>query len=239
MNPRIQVEHTVTEVITGIDLVRAQILIAQGHALARPGARPAAASGNPAQRFRRAMPHHHRGPGKQIHAGLRQDPHLPFRRRLRHAAGRRHGRGRQRHHAVLRFAAGQGHRLGPGLSTWRCNAWTAPCASSASAASRRTFRSSKTSSTIPIFRAGPATTTLIDTTPELFQFSAAPRPRHQAAGLPRRRHRQRQSAGQRLHAQRRRCPPCRRPPTIASRRRRRARGSCCWNSGRRNSRNGP
>src|SRR6185436_9208409 len=32
-NPRIQVEHTVTEVITGLDLVRAQILIAQGHAL--------------------------------------------------------------------------------------------------------------------------------------------------------------------------------------------------------------
>src|SRR5687767_10137531 len=30
MNPRIQVEHTVTEVITGIDLVRAQILISQG-----------------------------------------------------------------------------------------------------------------------------------------------------------------------------------------------------------------
>ena len=33
MNPRIQVEHTVTEVITGIDLVRSQILIAQGHTL--------------------------------------------------------------------------------------------------------------------------------------------------------------------------------------------------------------
>ena len=33
MNPRIQVEHTVTEVITGIDLVRAQILIAQGHSM--------------------------------------------------------------------------------------------------------------------------------------------------------------------------------------------------------------
>jgi pyruvate carboxylase len=33
MNPRIQVEHTVTEVITGQDLVRAQILIAQGYPL--------------------------------------------------------------------------------------------------------------------------------------------------------------------------------------------------------------
>ncbi|CAN5761163.1 pyruvate carboxylase [soil metagenome] len=33
MNPRIQVEHTVTEEITGIDIVRSQILIAQGHQL--------------------------------------------------------------------------------------------------------------------------------------------------------------------------------------------------------------
>jgi len=36
MNPRIQVEHTVTEMVTGIDLVRAQILIAEGHSLADP-----------------------------------------------------------------------------------------------------------------------------------------------------------------------------------------------------------
>lgn len=33
MNPRIQVEHTVTEMITGIDIVQAQILIAQGYRL--------------------------------------------------------------------------------------------------------------------------------------------------------------------------------------------------------------
>ena len=33
VNPRIQVEHTVTEMVTGIDLVRCQILVAQGHKL--------------------------------------------------------------------------------------------------------------------------------------------------------------------------------------------------------------
>ncbi len=33
MNPRIQVEHTVTEELTGVDLVRSQILIAEGYAL--------------------------------------------------------------------------------------------------------------------------------------------------------------------------------------------------------------
>ena len=36
VNPRIQVEHTVTEMVTGIDLVRSQILIAQGHKLHEP-----------------------------------------------------------------------------------------------------------------------------------------------------------------------------------------------------------
>jgi pyruvate carboxylase len=36
MNPRIQVEHTVTEVVTNIDIVRSQILIAQGHPLHGP-----------------------------------------------------------------------------------------------------------------------------------------------------------------------------------------------------------
>ena len=36
MNPRIQVEHTVTEVITGVDLVRAQILVADGKPMHSP-----------------------------------------------------------------------------------------------------------------------------------------------------------------------------------------------------------
>ncbi|GJM32570.1 MAG: pyruvate carboxylase [Saprospiraceae bacterium] len=36
VNPRIQVEHTITEEITGIDLVRSQILIAMGYELSHP-----------------------------------------------------------------------------------------------------------------------------------------------------------------------------------------------------------
>ena len=36
VNPRIQVEHTVTEIVTGVDLVKSQILIAAGKPLADP-----------------------------------------------------------------------------------------------------------------------------------------------------------------------------------------------------------
>ena len=36
MNPRVQVEHTVTEVITGVDIVQTQIMIAEGHKLSDP-----------------------------------------------------------------------------------------------------------------------------------------------------------------------------------------------------------
>ncbi len=36
VNPRVQVEHTVTEMVTGIDIVRSQILVAQGYKLHEP-----------------------------------------------------------------------------------------------------------------------------------------------------------------------------------------------------------
>ena len=51
VNPRIQVEHTVTEIITGVDLVRSQILVAQGHRLheapSRSPRRPRSPAGVP------------------------------------------------------------------------------------------------------------------------------------------------------------------------------------------------
>ena len=50
MNPRIQVEHTVTEETTEVDLVRAQILIAGGATLARAGARRRIGSASAASR---------------------------------------------------------------------------------------------------------------------------------------------------------------------------------------------
>src|SRR6185437_6132184 len=36
VNPRIQVEHTVTEMITGVDLIKTQIFIAAGYKLSDP-----------------------------------------------------------------------------------------------------------------------------------------------------------------------------------------------------------
>ncbi len=61
---------------------------------------------------RAAVPHHHRGSGEQLHARLRPPHRLPQPRRLRRAPRRRHRLHRRRHHALLRFAAGEGHRLG-------------------------------------------------------------------------------------------------------------------------------
>ncbi|MDP2085957.1 MAG: pyruvate carboxylase, partial [Gemmobacter sp.] len=44
VNPRVQVEHTVTEEVTGIDIVRAQILIAEGKTLAEATGTPSQAA---------------------------------------------------------------------------------------------------------------------------------------------------------------------------------------------------
>src|SRR5439155_607319 len=64
VNPRIQVEHTVTECATGIDLVKAQIRIADGERIGEPG------SGVPGQADVRLSAHalQFRGPRKRDRA---------------------------------------------------------------------------------------------------------------------------------------------------------------------------
>ncbi len=111
MNPRIQVEHTVTEVITGIDLVRSQILIANGAALDGPEL---------ALPPQDAIPRN----GYAVQARITtEDPDNKFMPSYgkiltyRSAAGfgirldGGMGDTGARHHAVLRFPAGQAHRL--------------------------------------------------------------------------------------------------------------------------------
>ena len=78
----------------------------------RAGRRLPAAGGHRPARPRGAVPHHHRGPARPLHPRLRADYCLPRRHRLRHPPGRRHRVHRRGHHPPLRFAAGEGHRLG-------------------------------------------------------------------------------------------------------------------------------
>ena len=100
VNPRVQVEHTVTEMVTGIDIVRSQIQVAQGHELHGPEMRPSAAGRDSAARLRAAVPRHDRRSREQLHAritasihtyrspagfGIRLDGGIGVRRRGHHA----------------------------------------------------------------------------------------------------------------------------------------------------------
>ena len=169
MNPRIQVEHTVTEVITGIDIVRSQVLIAQGHSL------HGEAIGIPEQS---AIPRN----GVAIQARITtEDPEKNFAPDYGKIVN-------------YRSAAGFGIRLDGAMGD--TGAVITPFYDSLLVkltASARTFelaiqrmdralremriRGVKTNIPFienvihhPIFQSGDATTTLIDTTPALFKF---------------------------------------------------------------------
>ena len=115
MNPRIQVEHTVTEMVTGIDLVRSQILIADGQPLSDPliGIRFPGGRHHPG--LRHPVPGYHGGPPEQFCPRHRQDHLLPVRRRLRRPAGRRQRLYRRGNYPLLRQPPGEDHRRGQQL----------------------------------------------------------------------------------------------------------------------------
>ena len=169
MNPRIQVEHTVTEVITGIDLVRAQILIAQGHSMFD------ASVGLPPQDKVPRM-------GYAIQSRVTtEDPENKF---------------TPDYGKILtyRSAGGFGVRLDGGMGyagavitpfydsllvKITASGQTFPIALQRMDRALREFRIRGVKTNIPFlenlianetFRVGHATTTLIDTTPELFSF---------------------------------------------------------------------
>ncbi|MDR3456915.1 MAG: pyruvate carboxylase [Verrucomicrobiae bacterium] len=169
MNPRIQVEHTVTEVITGIDLVRSQILIADGKPMHSPEV------GIPAQED---IPRN----GFAVQARITtEDPENKFQPD--------YGR-----ILTYRSAGGFGVRLDGGMGyggavitpfydsllvKLTASAPTFSAALQRMDRALREFRIRGVKTNIPflenvihnpIFSSGQATTTLIDTTPELFKF---------------------------------------------------------------------
>ena len=109
---------------------------------------------------------------------------------------------------------------------WRSRGWTGRCASSASAGVSTNIAFVENLLKHPTFLDYTYTTKFIDTTPELFHFSDAPRPGDEDPDLHRRHHRQRPSRDRGPRRSRRPRRGRRSRRSSRSTRRRRARGSC-------------
>ncbi len=172
VNPRIQVEHTVTEVVTGIDLVRSQLLVADGHRLhAAPLNIP------PQEGIER------RGVAMQCRITT-EDPDRHFVPDYGRITTYRSAGG-----FAVRLDGGNG--FGGSVITpyfdsllVKVTTWGGTLEESAQRADRalREFRIRGVKTNIafllnlidhPTFRSGQATTTFIDDTPELFRIRAA------------------------------------------------------------------
>ena len=64
VNPRIQVEHTVTEEVTGVDIVKSQIRVSEGAKIGAERSASAESKRDSPQRPRAAMPRDHGRSGK-------------------------------------------------------------------------------------------------------------------------------------------------------------------------------
>ena len=127
LNARLQVEHPVTELVTGIDLVHEQLRVAAGEPLALTGRAP--------RRGPRDRGAHQRRGSRRATSCRRPGRITRFRAAARPGRPRRHARrGGLDDPAVLRLADRQGDRLGRGPAARRSRA---ACARSASSRSRR------------------------------------------------------------------------------------------------------